>query len=130
MSGTASNIGVMIVDDHDLVRRGFASLLSSQQGITVVAEASSGEAAIDHCREHHEDIDVILMDVNMPGIGGMEAIKQIIAKDPAAKIVVVSSLGGAQDKLLEALEAGALSVVSKPFDDDKAVGVFKKLLGI
>jgi two-component system chemotaxis response regulator CheY len=70
------------------------------------------------------------MDLSMPGIGGMEAIKQIMTKDPAAKIIVVSSLGGAQDKLLEALEAGALSVISKPFDEEKAIGVFKKLLGL
>mgnify|MGYP001820401174 CR=1 FL=1 len=90
MSGTASNIGVMIVDDHDLVRRGFASLLSSQQGITVVAEASSGEAAIDHCREHHEDIDVILMDVNMPGIGGMEATQRISKQWPGIGIIIIT----------------------------------------
>lgn len=90
MSGTASNIGVMIVDDHDLVRRGFASLLSSQQGITVVAEASSGEAAIENCREHHEDIDVILMDVNMPGIGGMEATQRISKQWPGIGIIIIT----------------------------------------
>ena len=80
----------MIVDDHDLVRHGFASLLSSQEGIEVVAEANSGEAAIEHCRTNGKDIDVILMDVNMPGIGGMEATQRISTQWPDIGIIIIT----------------------------------------
>ena len=80
----------MIVDDHDLVRRGFASLLSSQDGIEVVAEADSGEAAIEHCRNNGKNIDVILMDVNMPGIGGMEATQRISTQWPDVGIIIIT----------------------------------------
>ncbi len=89
MSGNASNIGVMIVDDHDLVRHGFASLLSAQDGIEVVAEARSGEEAIEHCR-NNKAIDVILMDVNMPGIGGMEATRRISKQWPDIGIIILT----------------------------------------
>jgi two-component system, chemotaxis family, chemotaxis protein CheY len=94
----------------------------------VVGNARSGEDAIRMYGELKPDL--VTMDLSMPGIGGMEAIRQIMIQAPSAKIVVVSSLGGAQDKLLEALEAGALSVISKPFDEEKAIAVIKKLLGI
>jgi two-component system invasion response regulator UvrY len=90
MTDKASKIGVMIVDDHDLVRRGFASLLSSQEGIEVVAEANSGEAAIEHCRNNGKKIDVILMDVNMPGIGGMEATQRISTQWPDIGIIIIT----------------------------------------
>lgn len=90
MTEKASNIGVMIVDDHDLVRRGFASLLSSQRGIEVVAEADSGEGAIENCRINGRKIDVILMDVNMPGIGGMEATQRISKQWPEIGIIIVT----------------------------------------
>jgi two-component system invasion response regulator UvrY len=90
MTDKTSKIGVMIVDDHDLVRRGFASLLSCQQGIEVVAEADSGEAAIEHCRNNGKNIDVILMDVNMPGIGGMEATQRISTQWPDIGIIIIT----------------------------------------
>jgi two-component system invasion response regulator UvrY len=90
MTDTASKIGVMIVDDHDLVRHGFASLLSCQEGIEVVAEANSGETAIELCRNNGKDIDVILMDVNMPGIGGMEATQRISTQWPDIGIIIIT----------------------------------------
>jgi len=124
MSGKASNIGVMIVDDHDLVRRGFASLLSSQQGIEVVAEASSGEAAIEHCREHQEDIDVILMDVNMPGIGGMEATQRISRQWPDIGIIIITvHADGPLPKRL--LNGGAKGYLTKGNDVSEMVEAIK-----
>jgi two-component system invasion response regulator UvrY len=90
MSGKASNIGVLVVDDHDLVRHGFASLLSGQEGIEVVAQVNSGEAAIEQCRQHHDEIDVILMDINMPGIGGIEATSRISKQWPDIGIIIIT----------------------------------------
>lgn len=119
---------ILIADDSRVAAHLLAEIIESIDGCEIVGNALSGEEAITKYDELKPDL--VTMDLSMPGIGGMEAIKQIVANDPAARIVVVSSLGGAQDKLLEALEAGALSVLSKPFDEDKAVAVLRKLLGI
>ena len=81
---------VLIVDDHDLVRHGFKSLLSAQPGIEVVESFNSGEKAVDWCRDNKGDIDVILMDVNMPGIGGIEATHRISKAWPAVGIIIVT----------------------------------------
>ncbi len=85
-----SEIRVLIVDDHDLVRYGFKSLLGTQQGIDVIDTLSSGEAAIDWCRDNQGEVDVILMDVNMPGIGGIEATHRISKVWPDIGIIIVT----------------------------------------
>lgn len=85
-----SEIRVLIVDDHDLVRYGFKSLLSTQNGIDVVETLCSGEAAINWCRDNHGNIDIILMDVNMPGIGGIEATHRISKSWPDIGIIIVT----------------------------------------
>jgi len=111
MSGNSANIGVMVVDDHDLVRYGFVSLLSDQEGIEVIAEANSGEVAIEQCRNNHEQIDVILMDVNMPGIGGMEATNRISKQWPEIGIIIltVHADGPIPKSLLKGGAAGYLT---------------------
>jgi len=92
MSESANNsvTRVVIVDDHDLVRFGFKSLLSTQAGIDVVTTLSSGEDAISWCHEHKGGVDVILMDVNMPGIGGIEATHRISKSWPNIGIIIVT----------------------------------------
>jgi len=92
MSESANNsvTRVVIVDDHDLVRFGFKSLLSAQSGIDVVTTLSSGEDAISWCHEHKGGVDVILMDVNMPGIGGIEATHRISKSWPNIGIIIVT----------------------------------------
>ncbi len=119
---------ILIADDSRVAAHLLSEIIESIEGCEVIDNAVTGEQAIEFYEKYKPDL--VTMDLSMPGIGGMEAVKRIIASDPGAKIVVVSSLGGAQDKLLEALEAGALSVVSKPFDEEKAINVFKKLLGL
>lgn len=119
---------ILIADDSRVAAHLLGEIVESIEECEVVDNARSGEDAISMYDKYKPDL--VTMDLSMPGIGGMEAIRKIMELDPGAKIVVVSSLGGAQDKLLEALEAGALSVISKPFDDAKAVSLFKKLLGL
>lgn len=85
-----SEIRVLIVDDHDLVRYGFKSLLGSQTGIDVVETLSSGEDAVNWCRDNHNDVDIVLMDVNMPGIGGIEATHRISKSWPDIGIIIVT----------------------------------------
>ena len=89
-SSNKAPIKVLIVDDHDLVRFGFKSLLGTQLGIEVVETLSSGEAAISWCRDNSGNVDVILMDVNMPGIGGIEATHRISSSWPQIGIIIVT----------------------------------------
>lgn len=89
-NNNTSNIRVVIVDDHDLVRFGFKSLLSAQAGIEVVETLNSGEAAINWCRDNKGNVDIILMDVNMPGIGGVEATHRISKAWPDIGIIIIT----------------------------------------
>jgi two-component system, NarL family, invasion response regulator UvrY len=101
---------VMLVDDHAVVRMGFRLLLQNTPDIEVIAEAESGEEA---CKLYAEKKpDVVVMDLSMPGIGGMEALNRIRAKYPGARILVLS----AHDDVMHpkrVLEAGAAGYLSK-----------------
>ncbi len=84
-----SQISIMLVDDHAVVRMGFKMLLESDTDLKVIAEAENGEAAIKYYVEHKPN--VVVMDITMPGMGGIEAIERILAKDSSAKILVLSA---------------------------------------
>ncbi len=88
-SGNKSTITVLIVDDHDLIRMGIRSLLLDAKDIKVVAEAGSGEAALELVRELSPD--VVLMDIKMPGIGGFEATRKILRFRPETKILIITA---------------------------------------
>lgn len=101
---------VLLVDDHELVRAGFRRLLEDGDKFTVVAEAGSGEQAVKDFNQHHPD--VVVMDISMPGIGGVGAIERIIAREPHAKILVLSVH---EDSVFttRAMQAGALGFIPK-----------------
>lgn len=105
-----SDINVMLVDDHAVVRMGFKMLLETSGDIKVIAEAESGEDAIKTFQAHNPD--VIVMDITMPGIGGMEAIERILAKESATKILVLSAH---EDSVhpKRVLNAGAMGYLTK-----------------
>lgn len=79
---------ILLVDDHELVRTGIKLMLNGAEGIEIVGEASSGEEAVNMAKELKPDI--VLMDINMPGIGGMEATMRLI-RDPSIKILIIST---------------------------------------
>ncbi|TRX56804.1 UvrY/SirA/GacA family response regulator transcription factor [Thalassomonas sp. M1454] len=81
-------IKVLLVDDHDLVRTGIRRLLEDAKGINVIAEAATGEEAVQYCRSNEPD--VVLMDMNMPGIGGLEATKKILRYCPDIKVLFLT----------------------------------------
>lgn len=83
-----SVIKVLVVDDHDLVRMGITRMLTDISGIKVVGEAASGEDALRLARELHPQ--VVLMDVKMPGIGGLEATRKLLRQDPDIRVVAVT----------------------------------------
>ena len=102
-------ITVLLVDDHDLVRAGVKSLLSDLSDIKVIGEASSGEEALRIAREKRPH--VVLMDVRMPGIGGLEATRKLLRADPDVKIIALTVCGEEPfpSKLLQAGAAGYLT---------------------
>lgn len=106
-----TEIRILIVDDHDLVRHGFKSLLGAQDGIVVLDTLSSGEEIVNWCRENDGAVDVILMDVNMPGIGGVGATQRISQQWPDIGIIIVTvhNEGPLPKKLLNGGARGYLS---------------------
>ena len=107
---TAKTIKVFLVDDHPVVRDGYRRLLENNPDIKVIAEASNGEEA---CTKYLEvNPDVVVLDLNMPGIGGMEAIHRLFAKDPGVRILVFS-MHDSETMVTRALEAGAAGYLSK-----------------
>lgn len=105
-----SQISIMLVDDHAVVRMGFKMLLESDADIKVVAEAENGETAIKSYVEHKPN--VVVMDITMPGMGGIEAIERILAKDSNARILVLSAH---EDSVhpKRVLNAGAMGYLTK-----------------
>lgn len=107
------SLTVLIADDQHLVRAGLRTLIESTSGFEVVAEASSGEDAA--ALAHELRPDVVLMDVRMPGCGGIEATRQIRERDPGVRIVMVTSYDH-DEVIVSALRAGASGFVPKSDD--------------
>ena len=107
-------INVFLVDDHDLVRNGIKRILEDVRGIKVIGEADCGEAAVKWCRNN--DPDIVLMDMDMPGIGGIEAIKKILRYKPDIKIMVltVHTEDPLPSKVMQAGASGYMSKHAKP----------------
>ena len=107
---SADTIKVFLVDDHEVVRAGYSRLLEATPGISVIAEACDGDSAYKGFFEHQPD--VLVMDLSMPGVGGLEASRRILTKDKTAKILVFSVYEN-EVYLSRALDMGVLGYISK-----------------
>ncbi len=96
---------VLLVDDHAMVRAGIAALLSSTDDLEVAGQAADGEAAVAACAETRPD--VVLMDLSMPGVDGVEATRRVLAADPDLRVVVLTSFSD-RERVADALDAGAV----------------------
>jgi DNA-binding NarL/FixJ family response regulator len=105
-----TRIRVVIVDDHPIVRKGLASFLTSEPDIEVVGSAADGEESLGLVAETLPDI--VLMDLSMPGMGGIEATRRIVAAMPHMRVMMLSSFGG-HERMVQALKAGAIGYVVK-----------------
>lgn len=110
MTGPDSQIGVLVVDDHALLRDGLAAMLAGEPDMRLLGEAADGEAAVARYAELRPD--VVLMDLQMPGIDGVEATRRIRRIDPAARIIVLTTYSG-DARALGALQAGASAYLLK-----------------
>lgn len=115
---------VLVVDDHPLMRLGVSTMINAQTDMTVVAQAADGEEAIARYREHMPDLT--LMDLRLPGIGGVEAIRTIREYNPSARFVVLTTYGGDED-IHRALAAGAHGYVLKRMPADVLLEALRKV---
>ena len=117
-------IRVLVVDDHLVVRAGIRGLLTTEPDIEVVGEAANGAEAVTQAARLRPD--VILMDLVMPQMDGITAIEQIIASQPAARILVLTSFD-ADDKVFPAIRAGALGYTLKDFGPAELVRAIQRV---
>lgn len=117
-------IRILIVDDHRLVRSGIARMLTDIKGIHVIGDADSGEAALQIIRDQRPD--VVLMDVRMPGIGGMEATRRALRLDPDIKIIATTVYDD-EPFPTQMLEAGAVGYVTKDAHVRELVSAIRKV---
>jgi DNA-binding NarL/FixJ family response regulator len=103
-------IRILAVDDHPILRKGLAALVNSEPDLKLVAEAANGKEAIEAFRCHQPDIT--LMDLQMPGVDGIEAIEAICSEFPGARIIVLTTYTG-DTQVVRALKAGARAFVLK-----------------
>lgn len=116
---------VLIVDDAAFMRMMIKDILE-KNGFQVVGEASNGIKAVELYKK--EKPDVVTMDITMPDMDGIEAVKQIKAADPNAKVIMCSAMGQ-QSMVMDAIRAGARDFIVKPFQADRVLEAIRKALG-
>jgi two-component system chemotaxis response regulator CheY len=116
---------VLIVDDAAFMRMMIKDILE-KNGFQVVGEANNGLKAVELYKK--EKPDVVTMDITMPDMDGIDAVKEIKAFDPAAKIIMCSAMGQ-QTMVMDAIKAGARDFIVKPFQPDRVLEAIKKVVG-
>ena len=114
------DLRVLLIDDHALVRTGLRTMIDSQPGFHVVAEAANGEDGIKQFEEYHPDLT--LMDLRMPGMGGVECTRAICERFPGAAVVILTTYDG-DEHIYQALRAGARAYLLKETSADQFFSV-------
>ncbi len=117
-------INVFLVDDHELVRTGIRRIIEDVRGMNVAGEADSGEDAVKWCRSNHADVVLMDMDMNMPGIGGLEATKKILRVNPDVKIIVLT-VHTENPFPTKVMQAGASGYLTKGAGPDEMVNAIR-----
>ena len=116
---------ILIVDDAAFMTMMIKDILT-KNGYEVVAEAANGVEAVELYKSHQPDL--VTMDITMPEMDGIEAVKQIKAVNPAAKVIMCSAMGQ-QSMVMDAIKAGANDFIVKPFQADRVLEAVKKIVG-
>jgi two-component system, NarL family, response regulator len=119
----SQKIGVLVVDDHPIMRLGLAAIINAQSDMTVCAQAGSGEEAVRIFKKTRPDIT--LMDLRLPGMSGLDALRAIHQEDPHAKCVVLTTYEGDED-IHQALLAGALGYIIKGMSHETLVDALRR----
>jgi two-component system chemotaxis response regulator CheY len=117
-------IKILLVDDMAFVKFLEKNILE-EAGYTIVGEASDGEEAVKKFKELEPDI--VILDISMPKMNGIEALKKMMAINPNAKIIICSAMGQSR-YIKEAIELGAVDFIVKPFKKERLIGAIKKAL--
>lgn len=117
--------GILVVDDAAFMRMMIKDVLT-KNGYTILGEAENGQKAIEKYKELTPDL--VIMDITMPEVDGIQAVKEIKKIDPNAKIVMCSAMGQ-QAMVIESIQAGARDFIVKPFQADRVIEAVKKVLG-
>jgi len=117
---------VLVVDDHALLRTGVANIINLEPDLRVVAEAENGRQAVEAFERHRPD--VTLLDLRMPEMEGVEAVRQIRALDPAARVIVLTTYDTDHD-IARALKAGAKAYILKDISADDLINCIRDVLG-
>lgn len=120
-----AKINILLVDDHDIVRDGIHMLLEDEVGFNIAAEAENGNEAIEACKEH--DIDLIIMDINMPEMNGIEATERIKESFPEIKVLALTMMDEDQH-IRKMIEAGASGYILKSSDKLELVDAITTIL--
>jgi DNA-binding NarL/FixJ family response regulator len=118
------SIRILIADDQSMVRAGFRMLLDGEEGLEVVAEASNGLEAVDKAARY--DPDVVLMDIRMPDLDGLEATRRILASDPHARVLILTTFG-LDEYVYEALRIGASGFVLKDDPPEQLIAAVRTI---
>ncbi len=117
--------GILVVDDASFMRMMIKDILS-KNGFTILGEAENGLKGVEKYKELQPDL--VIMDITMPEMDGIQAVREIKKINPDAKIVMCSAMGQ-QAMVIEAIQAGAKDFIVKPFQNDRVVEAVKKALG-
>jgi len=116
---------VLVVDDSLSVARQLEKIIADSGEFTCIGHAKNGAEAIK--MNHIENPEIICMDMNMPGMDGLTALRSLVLLDKEVQVVMVTSLGGVGDKFTEALKLGAKNVISKPFEAENVLRILREL---
>ena len=119
-----SKIRILVADDHALLRRGLVSLLDYQKDFAVIGEAGNGREAVDRCGELEPD--VVILDLSMPVMDGVEAARLIHEAQPDVRILILTTFGTSVD-VARAVRAGASGALVKDSDDDELISSIRKV---
>jgi DNA-binding NarL/FixJ family response regulator len=121
----SAKLGVLVVDDHALFRTGVANIINQESDLRVVAEAANGAEAVEAFERHHPD--VTLLDLRMPVMDGVEAVRRIRAREPQARVIVLTTYD-TDDEIARALKAGAKAYVLKDIGADDLISCIRDVL--
>ncbi len=120
-----SDVKILLVDDHDIVRDGIRALLDNEVGFNIVAEAENGVEALEACDKH--DVQLVVMDINMPEMDGIEATEKIKEKHPDIKFLALTMMDE-DEHIRKMIKAGASGYILKSSDKDEFVDAITAIL--
>jgi NarL family two-component system response regulator LiaR len=118
-----SRIRVLIADDHDMVRKGLRVLLEDYEDLQIVGEVNDGQAAVDECGR--QSVDVVLMDMLMPRMDGIEAMQRIRTSYPKTQVIALTSYNS-DDNVSQAFKAGAIGYLMKNISGDELANAIRR----